>query len=436
MKILILPLAVSTLVIVGCNTTRSNGDSAPMSFEPRINPTDVVRGDAPELAALGDYETGITTLTVVNEGQLDLASASEEGTPAYDRSLTLEVWYPAEAQSDEVADRSTTVITRDVNTTATLRGRAARDAMPLYTNGPYPLILLSHGYPGNRYLMSHFGENLASKGFVVVSIDHMESTYSDQSVFVSTLFNRSLDHNFVLQKMERFRNESTNVFSGLIDTDEAGIIGYSMGAYGAINTVGGGLSNDVTTLPFGTPTQMGHLSQRQLSDPGYQATVDSRFKAVIAIGPWGNQVGMFDLAGLANIDVPVMVIGGSVDDVSNYQDGIEPLYQGLTGIDKYLLTFQNANHNAAAPMPAPQEVYATGEGFDHYADAVWDNTRMNNIAQHFATAFFEQYLNGEDRSAYFDLIPSAQDGNDEAGTTWEGFKQRDAVGLKFEFELQ
>ncbi|WP_394169759.1 alpha/beta hydrolase family protein [Saccharospirillum alexandrii] len=436
MKTLFLPLAVATLMLTGCNTSSSEGDSAPMSFEPRINPTDVVRGDAPELAALGSHETGVTTLTVVNENQIDLASSSEDDLATYDRSLTLEVWYPAEAVSDEVADRTSTAITRDAETLATLRGRAARDATPLYSEGPFPLILVSHGYPGNRYLMSHFGENLSSKGFVVVAIDHMESTYSDQTVFASTLLNRSLDQNFVLGEMAQLSNDNASKFSGLIDTNNAGIIGYSMGGYGAINTVGGGLSEGATALPFGTATQMGQLSQRQLSDPEYQASVDARFKAAIAIGPWGNQVGMWDAAGLANIDVPVMVIGGSVDDVSNYEGGIKPLYQGLSGIDKYLLTFQNANHNAAAPMAAPQEVYATGDGFDHYADAVWDNTRMNNITQHFATAFFEQYLKGEDRSAYFDLIPLAQDGDEEAGTTWKGFKQRDAVGLEFEFELK
>ena len=41
-------------------------------------------------------------------------------------------------------------------------------------------MIISHGYPGNRYLMSHLGENLASKGFVVASIDHRDSTYDDQ----------------------------------------------------------------------------------------------------------------------------------------------------------------------------------------------------------------------------------------------------------------
>ena len=65
-------------------------------------------------------------------------------------------------------------------------------------SGPegYPLVILSHGYPGNRFLMSHIGENLASKGFVTVSIDHKDSTYDDQKAFGSTLYNRPLppDH--------------------------------------------------------------------------------------------------------------------------------------------------------------------------------------------------------------------------------------------------
>ena len=46
-----------------------------------------------------------------------------------------------------------------------------------------------------------------------------------------------------------------------------------------------------------------------------------------------------------------------------------------------------------APIPAPAEAYAYSEAlksfpFMHYADAVWDNTRMNNILDHFATAYF------------------------------------------------
>ena len=69
--------------------------------------------------------------------------------------------------------------------------------------GPYPLLIISHGYPGNRFLLSHLAENLASKGYVVASIDHTDSTYSDQAAFGSTLLNRPLDQLFVLNEMAR-----------------------------------------------------------------------------------------------------------------------------------------------------------------------------------------------------------------------------------------
>lgn len=427
----------AALLAVGCSTVGNDSGSAMgMDNDARANPNNIVRPDAPELATMGDHATGITTLEFINPDQLDLANASAEEIPTYDRNLTVEVWYPAEADNSDTAVRDTTVMTRDAETEAVLRGNAVRDAAPHSSGERYPLIIVSHGYPGNRFLMSHFAENLASKGFVVASIDHQESNYHDQGVFASTLLHRSLDQLFVVDQMAGLSDGSSHQFSGLIDADNTGIIGYSMGGYGAIISVGGGLSEAATDLPFGSAEQMAALEARQLSNPDYAATVDPRIKAAIAIGPWGNQHGFWDAAGLANIDVPVMFMGGSVDDVSDYAGGIKPLYEGLRGVDRYLLTFEDGNHNVAAAMPAPQEVYATGEGFGHYADAVWDNTRMNNIAQHFATAFFDQYLKGTDRAEYLDLIERADAGDEEEGTTWTGFNQRDALGLTFEFELE
>ncbi|TVR90420.1 MAG: dienelactone hydrolase, partial [Trueperaceae bacterium] len=106
----------------------------------------------------------------------------------------------------------------------------------------------------------------------------------------------------------------------------------------------------------------------------------------------------------------------------------------------YLLTFVNANHNAAAPIAPPREVGPAT--FGHYADAVWDNTRMNNVAQHFATAFLGIHLQGDDALApYLDLVTDAADGvvaRDDDGnptdehTYWLGFPDRTAVGLRFE----
>ena len=78
--------------------------------------------------------------------------------------------------------------------------------------------------------MMHMGENLASKGFVAVSIDHKDSTYDDQKAFASTLYNRSFDQLFVLNEIDRLGKPGSGSFlAGLVDAARAGIIGYSMG---------------------------------------------------------------------------------------------------------------------------------------------------------------------------------------------------------------
>ena len=73
-------------------------------------------------------------------------------------------------------------------------------------------MIISHGYPGNRFLMSHIGENLASKGFVAVSIDHKDSTYDDQKAFGSTLYNRPFDQLFVLNEIDRLNRSGLRQF--------------------------------------------------------------------------------------------------------------------------------------------------------------------------------------------------------------------------------
>ncbi len=98
--------------------------------------------------------------------------------------------------------------------------------------------------------------------------------------------------------------------------------------------------------------------------------------------------------------------------------------------DRYLLTFINANHRlAGAPIPPPAETYQYSERlkefpFTHYADAVWDSVRMNNILDHFATAWFAWHLKGQqDKGAY--LAP-AENGD------FKGFVRRTSVGLTLE----
>ena len=432
-------------------TAMAIGFTAMMGFSgvatAQDNRIDTIRSDAPELAQYGKFGVGVKTLSMSNPKQLDILKAKPgEPIPSYDRPLTVEVWYPAKVASNQAGAGQYRAITRDGKTEVTLYGKAMRDAPPDASGGPYPLLIISHGFPGNRYLLSHLGENLSSKGYVVASIDHTDSTYSDQAAFGSTLLNRPLDQLFVLNEMARLNSgDPAGTLKGMVNADSTGLIGYSMGGYGVVNTIGGGFTAASVDFPWGTPN--GALAVRQAGNPAHAASLDKRIKAAVAFAPWGWNAGFWDAAGLAGIRTPVLFVAGSVDDVSGYSPGVRNIFEASVNAPRFLLTFENANHNAAAPMPAPRETWQPVAGLtfvaaEHYIDAVWDNARMNNIAQHFTTAFLGKYLKNETgMDAYLNVVENARDGKWSAEangtlksdhTYWKGFPARSAVGLRLE----
>ena len=408
-----------------------------------VNRIDTQRPDAPELAAYGAHKVGVRTMTITNPDQIDIlaidpAAPKPDPMPTYDRELTVEVWYPAAA--DATGDTVLSANLRDGKTQVQLHGQAMRDAAT--DAGTFPLVMISHGYPGNRYLLSHLAENIASKGYVVASLDHKDSTYADQAAFGSTLVNRSLDQLFLLDQMAAM-SAGDGFLSGMVDADNTALIGYSMGGYGAVITAGGGVTAGAAAAPF---APHGTLNIHVAGTDTHNALPDPRIKTAVAFAPWGLTYGVWDAAGLAGVQIPMLFVAGSVDDVSGYNPGIRSIWEGAVNVDRSLLTFDNANHNAAAPMPAPAEALQVADGglspYDHYADPVWDTVKMNNIAQHFVTAWLGKYLGGDAAmDAYLDLTPNANDSvwavNEdgtfkEEHTHWKGFHDRTAKGLRFE----
>ena len=401
------------------------------------NRIDLVRPDAPALSPFGNYLIGVTTRSFTNPGQVDIVNTAAEGVPpVYDRQITVEIWYPAAEGTPQGG--SYDVILRDGETRATLAGQAARDAGP--APGMFPLVILSHGYPGNRFLLSHLGENLASKGYVVASIDHPDSTYDDQGAFGSTLVNRPWDQRFVLDSLAGLSDEI-----GLaIDSENAAVVGYSMGGYGALIFAGAGVTLDAPSFSYSAPQRL--LERNMAGTESLANLVDPRVKAVVAFAPWGRNAAFWDAEGMAGIEKPLLLIAGSVDDVSGY-DAIRQVFAETRGTTRHLLTFENGNHNAGAPIPAPSESWAPSPAlnfipFDHYADPVWDSVRANNVSAHFITAFLDLHLREmTERQVYLDITPRAIDGLwavDDAGqptadfSYWEGFQNRTAIGLRFE----
>ncbi len=411
------------------------------------NPINTQLPGAPQLAAYGAFPVGVRQLEMVNADQIDILaidSAAEKPAefPRYDRPLTVEMWYPA--VKGATGSNELRAYLRDGTTEVTLTGQAIRDAAPATSDTPYPLILISHGYPGNRFLMAHLAENLASKGYVVAAIDHTDSTYRTQAAFGSTLVNRSLDQLFVLDEMAG-RAGTGGEFAGLYDADNAGLIGYSMGGYGAIITSGGGVTEASVAYSWGGPH--GTLGIHQAGSDTHNALPDARIKTAVAIGPWGMNTGFWNAEGLAGVKIPMLFIAGSEDDTSLYENGVRAIWENVSNVETALLTYVNGGHNSGAPMPAPAESYYFNEdkGFDiseHYTDPVWDTARMNNIAQHFVTAWMDERLKGEaEKGEYLDLVADSNAGvwsMNEDGTAkedhsyWKGFAKGTAKGLKYE----
>lgn len=410
------------------------------------NRIDTQLPNAPALAAYGPYPVGVRTVDAVNPNQVDILAIDPEAPkpevwPRYDRPLTLEIWYPAAPGG--AGETALTVYLRDGKTQVELQGQAMRGVAP--AEGHFPLVILSHGYPGNRFLMAHLAENLASKGYVVASIDHTDSTYRTQAAFGSTLVNRPFDQLFTLAEMDRMSIDETSFLNGLVDASNTALVGYSMGGYGAVITMGGGVTQTAVAYAWGGPH--GTLAVHQGGSATHAALSDPRIKTAIAFAPWGMNRDFWDAETLQGITAPMLFVAGAVDDVSEYNTGIRAIWQAAVNADRSLLTYENANHNAGAPIPTPIEADRFDEdlGFnltEHYTDAVWDSARMNNIAQHFVTAWLGKHLKGDpDMEPYLTLVPhsnagvwaKAEDGTDSPEHThWFGFPNRTAKGLRFE----
>lgn len=371
------------------------------------------RPDAPALAARGAYPVGVRTEQIVHRGQFDILRASSSNpAPRYDRALTLEVWYPAQL----AAGQREAVLYTDVlgagannparpNTPFTFAGRAARGAAAV--KGAFPLLIVSHGYPGSRLQMSYLTENLASKGYVVVAIDHLESTRADKAGFASTLLNRPLDDQFVLDTVAGWSQAGSGHFlAGAVDAGNTALLGYSMGGYGAL--VAAGASVDLAALkPLGVADTTAFVARPP----------DPRIHAVVAFAPWGGARQLWSSASLAQVRVPLLFVAGEQDTIAGYEDGVLRLAREAVNAPRYLLAYQNARHNVS-PNPPPAASYANREDFSAYAESAWDSGRINNINQHVVTAFLEQTLRQRDMGRHLDPESALSPARIGPGLTW------------------
>jgi dienelactone hydrolase len=400
--------------------------------------------DAPELAPRGKYSVGVRTVELKNPKQVDILNFDKASgkAPLYDRPLTVELWYPATIPDGQL-ERTTyeMALPGAEAKTVSIAGKALRGAPPV-KGKPFPLVVVSHGYPGSRYFLTYITENLASKGYVVAAIDHTDSVFGAVGPFPSTLLNRANDQLFTVNALEDLSHNPDHFLNGVLDGTRVAIIGYSMGGYGALASAGAGYSKKAKAA---TMVPGGYLDDWTSGSPKYSARLRKELKAVVAIAPWGEQppFDSWNAGGLAGIHIPMLMIAGDRDDVSDYANGIKPAFDKAVNSDRCMLVYENARHNVGGnPAPPDSITFSARESFE---EPVWRKDRITAINQHFITAFLDLYLKGDDaRRAY--LHPAPEKSNDgvwplaqgesvgskfsDGKNFWKGFQRRWAVGLE------
>ena len=147
-------------------------------------------------APTGPYAVGTLTLDLTDLSRSDPYAPD----PASPRRLMVQVWYPAEPDTDsaqapwaEHMEFIGPALGEFFNLPGFLfsqvrlaRTHAFVDAPVVESAAPMPLILFSHGWNGVRFQNTYQMEELASHGYVVAAVEHtygaMTTVFSDGSV--------------------------------------------------------------------------------------------------------------------------------------------------------------------------------------------------------------------------------------------------------------
>lgn len=361
------------------------------------------------------------------------------------RSVGVRIWYPATRSPSTLPTtyRHTHALPGQQPIELAETGIAVAGASP-ESSLKYPLVLISHGYGGWAEHFSGLGETLASRGYIVASIDHRDLPFTDAASFATSfgtvLLTRSSDQQQVLQALLTGRLAAPAI-AARIDGSAVGLIGYSMGGYGALITAGAVIDPGAPAFAQLPPAVRGTM-------PAPDTSLASQIKAVVAMAPWGGQpeAGVWSDAELSKLKTPLLFISGDGDDVVDFKQGIQRLFELSKGSSRRLLVFREAAHNIAgnALQLPPDAEFAVIESL---TDPVWRKERIATISQHFIVAFLDRQLKGDaSRSAYLE-VPSttSNDGRwpsrfgqqwggqvagDDQPEYWRGFQRRWARGLE------
>lgn len=229
-------------------------DSTDESSEP-ANDDDVSDDDDENYdpGKLGPYAIGNATRLFIDTTRWDVLVRGH-------RQVLTEIWYPVlpeeavgnfDTPGDMfgkwetlVCDLLSIVLPDEEIDNFSREMRSIRNA-PLAPDGPFPIVIYSHGNAGIRFQAYTMFEHLASHGYIVVAPDHTGNAFvtalPDKLVIYNPLmmvfdFLRRQEDIFFLMDAMYWLNEfdSEGVFTGALDLENAAVSGHSFGGNTAL----------------------------------------------------------------------------------------------------------------------------------------------------------------------------------------------------------
>lgn len=258
-----------------------------------------------------------------------------------------------------------------------------------------PLIVISHPLASTRRKLAYQGEYLASHGFVVAIPEHQGSNGERMNAFINGEHRNLMEaqeypqRSYEISTLLDYLAESPDL---RIDLERVGIFGSSLGGTTALGMAGASLNpaqlhqlcapNYLTvnlSILLQCRAQELPVESRHLADP--------RIRAVVALFPPTSAI--FGEEGMAEIDVPTMLISGSQDQLAlPLSEQLQP-FTALETPDKYLVLLDPGNHYTLDAVGSEERVPDFLEG-DRPDPAIG-----RGYVQVLTLAFFQHYLNGD-----------------------------------------
>jgi fermentation-respiration switch protein FrsA (DUF1100 family) len=214
------PVLISlALVVAACGSSDDSqaGDPQPTSAQSSpvesttsastLAPTTTTLA-GPPIAARGTYAVGERIEIYVDTSRP--TDPNNDFAGAIDRTLDTVIWYPATGTAsveDEVAI-------------------STPDAELDTEHGPYPLVLLSHGWTANPGVYQVLGRTWASAGYIVAAPAYpLSNTNAPGGPIIGDVENQPADASFVIDQVL-----ADATLGPVIDVDHIGAAGHSLGA--------------------------------------------------------------------------------------------------------------------------------------------------------------------------------------------------------------